>query len=384
LTALLLIALLTSVSAWLFFTVLEQHNSDAEKINISGMQRMLSQKIALYVNRLNTPGDERRERAILARIIDEFESNHAQLTQSGTGLSPDLQKLYFQGNPSLNTLVNRYIIASRALLDARTANPDNLLFNAEFTEPLLFRLNSVVEQFEREANQRVQILKSLEMAVWLTSLLLLVLEARFIFYPMERSISQNIEELNRKIEDIQSLDSEKQKLEIIANQDPLTGLYSLHASRDYLQQLIDKANRNGYRLAVLFVDLDNFKPINDRYGHDAGDRVLAETARRIRKELRKEDIACRVGGDEFLLTIDQLTNESQLEFLCRRLLSAISIPMEYEDTRIQIYASIGCAIFPEHALDANGLKKLADEAMYEAKRQGKNSYYIFGREVENL
>ncbi len=384
LTALLLIALLTSFSAFLFFTVLDQQNDDADKINVSGRQRMLSQKIALSVTRLDESGYREQARLDLQQAVNRFEQSHLYLTTNADELSPELAALYYGGSPSLDSLIKLYVSAARALFSGKADSHDQSVFSAGFTEPLLFQLNAVVEQYESEANERVQILKKLELAVWITSLLLLVLEARFIFYPMEVSIKSYIRELTEKLNAIQSLDSEKKQLEKIANQDPLTGLYSLKAARDFLQQLINKANQQNYELAVMFLDLDNFKPINDQYGHDVGDTVLVETARRIKKEMRTQDIACRVGGDEFLLVVDQLSTRAQLEFLCNRLLSAISKPIEINGETILIHASIGCAIFPEHAVDASELKKLADDAMYEAKRQGKNSFYIFDQQVAKV
>lgn len=382
LTALLLIALLTSGSVWLFIALLEQQKSDALKINTSGLQRMLSQKIALYASRMDQSSNQSGERQILKDAIDTFEQNHQYLVSEQTNLSAHVRSLYFAGEPNLDSLVRDYIATSRKLLTGNTQEIDLRAFEISNTEKLLYKLDEIVGQFQWEAEHRVQILKNFELAVWILSLLLLALEARYIFWPMEKGIKRSITLLQQKINDIHSLHAEKQKLEEIANLDPLTGLYSLNAGLGYFQKLIDDANHNHQKLAVLFLDLDNFKLINDELGHDVGDAVLVATANRIQQELRNNDIACRIGGDEFLLVIENISDIDQLEQLCTRLLASISKPIDLNDSETQVYTSIGCAIFPEHACDANGLKKLADTAMYEAKRNGKNSFFIFGTKVK--
>ena len=387
LSALLLIALLTSCSAWLFFSVLEQQQNDAEQINVSGRQRMLSQKIALYVNQLETSKDSdeaTRDRELLQSALDTFEQSHEFLTQDSGDLSPELHALYFRGKPSLDKLVKNYVYATRHVLNGGSGGLVPVHFSRDETETLLGKLDAVVTRLETEASERVSVLKNLELSVWIISLLLLALEARFIFFPMEVAIKEHFEQLKQKIQDIRTLDREKQELEKIASLDPLTGLYSLNAAREFLEQLTANSNQHQHRLAVLFLDLDNFKPINDRYGHDVGDLVLIETARRIHQQLRSQDIACRIGGDEFLLVIEKLEDSTQLEHLCKRLLHAVSKPLNCNGHDIQVFTSIGCAIFPEHAIDASELRKFADEAMYEAKRNGKNSFSIYGAGTEHL
>ncbi len=368
----------------MFFSVLEGQNADAENINVSGRQRMLSQKIALYAHRLNQSEPSQQDRKILAQALQSFETNHRFLSFDNRPLSSALTRLYFDGEPSLDALVKQYVQATNSILNGSFSHAVMAHFSSGYTERLLQKLDAVVAQMEREAKQRVATLRSIEQAVWIITLVLLAWEARFIFYPMEVAIQQHIRQIRQRVEDIYKLETEKTTLEKLATQDPLTGLYSLHGARDFLSKYLETSQYHHHKLAVLFLDLDNFKPINDQYGHHSGDQVLVETAKRIKQELREQDVACRIGGDEFLLVIDQVSEVSQLEHLCERILNAIARPLTVQGANMVVSASIGCAIFPDHARNAEALKKLADAAMYQAKREGKNRYMIHGATVAGV
>lgn len=382
--ALTLVAVLVSLSASLFFSVLQQQTLDAEKINVSGSQRMLSQKIALYTQRLGQAGNAEQERVLLQQALQRFERNYHDLTADEQTLSPAVRRLYFDGEPSLETLIQQYITATQAVLNTSPPASSTDYHQSDYTELLLQKLDAVVKQLEVEAQERVSTLIMLERGVWMLTLLLLLWEARYIFYPMERAIKTHIQRLQQKINAIQQLENEKIYLEKVANLDPLTGLYSLKGARTFLTKMLADPDHTNRKLAVLFVDLDDFKPINDRYGHDTGDHILIETARRIKQELRGRDIACRIGGDEFLLVIEDVFLLSQLEHLCERLLRVIAARHRLQGDEICVSASIGCALFPEHSTSAETLKKLADAAMYKAKRSGKNRYLIHGATVKNV
>ena len=158
----------------------------------------------------------------------------------------------------------------------------------------------------------------------------------------------------------------------LATHDPLTGLSNRLLLGDRLQHAIDHANRFDQCIAVIFCDLDNFKPINDTYGHSAGDEVLKCVARRMKKILRKEDTICRFGGDEFVILIEDLANFTFLETVVNKISAISDEPVIAERRKLTIEMSIGVALYPDDALDAEGLLKLADSAMYRAKHGGKN------------
>jgi diguanylate cyclase (GGDEF)-like protein len=160
-----------------------------------------------------------------------------------------------------------------------------------------------------------------------------------------------------------------------AIRDPLTNLYNRRFLRDYLSRELMRAARENIRVAVIMIDLDHFKRVNDTAGHAAGDLVLAEIATLLKRHIRGTDIACRYGGEEFMLVLPNATLQSARsrgEAIC----SAIR---EKSERLMDVTASLGVAIFPDHASEPEALLRAADEALYEAKRRGRDQVRIFAR-----
>jgi diguanylate cyclase (GGDEF)-like protein/PAS domain S-box-containing protein len=166
-------------------------------------------------------------------------------------------------------------------------------------------------------------------------------------------------------------------LEHIAYYDPLTGLPNRRLKTDRLRQAIAHSRRNGTSVGVCYLDLDGFKPINDRFGHDAGDKILIEISRRLQEILREDDTVSRVGGDEFVLIINDLMSVQQCTLIIDRVLDEISQPICIEDVDLEVKASVGLTLYPEDDADADILLRHADQAMYWAKEEGKNCYHLF-------
>lgn len=152
--------------------------------------------------------------------------------------------------------------------------------------------------------------------------------------------------------------------------DPLTGLPNRELFGDRLAQAIAMAERHAWTLAVMFLDLDRFKTINDERGHAAGDAVLKQTALRLNRCSRDEDTVCRLGGDEFLILLINPQGAGTVERIARGVFEEINAPIELDGTSLHITASIGIACFPEHATTGVQLVTHADAAMYAAKRAG--------------
>ena len=167
---------------------------------------------------------------------------------------------------------------------------------------------------------------------------------------------------------------QRDEIERLSLHDSLTGLPLASLAGDRIQMALHAARRSGRRVAVLYVDLDGFKQVNDTFGHDAGDAVLRACARRMRDCLREEDTVARLGGDEFLAIIGGLTNPVLAGRVAAKLVHAASGPVEFDGHRLSVGASIGIAIFPDDGEEMAVLRKRADVAMYEAKRKGRGRY----------
>jgi diguanylate cyclase (GGDEF)-like protein/PAS domain S-box-containing protein len=162
-----------------------------------------------------------------------------------------------------------------------------------------------------------------------------------------------------------------------AHFDALTGLPNRRLLNDRLQQELRHAERNGHRLALLYLDLDLFKEINDTLGHTAGDRLLQLAAERIRSALRAGDTCARLGGDEFTVLLAPLEQPEQAETVAQKLLDLLRQPFELERERVFVGASIGITLFPDDGREAGDLMKHADQAMYQAKALGRNRFCYF-------
>ena len=172
------------------------------------------------------------------------------------------------------------------------------------------------------------------------------------------------------------IEQQKHSLEHQANHDSLTGLPSLRLAQQQLEITLTKARIANYQSALFFLDLDGFKKINDSHGHAAGDSVLKETASRIVSTIRENDTACRIGGDEFIIIIEEVENAEHIEKLCARLIETINKPVSFENNMLKVGVSIGAVTYPTIAQDAKSLLQKADELMYQVKANGKNSYEI--------
>lgn len=162
-----------------------------------------------------------------------------------------------------------------------------------------------------------------------------------------------------------------------ANLDFLTGLPNRYMLFDRLSTQLALAKRNHKKVALLFLDLDKFKEINDTLGHDFGDKVIQETASRLKAVVRTTDLVSRLGGDEFTIVISDLSQAYTVGRIVDKILYSITQPYVFKSNSASISTSIGIAIFPDDALDAEKLLKLADQAMYVAKEKGRNGYQYF-------
>ncbi len=182
-----------------------------------------------------------------------------------------------------------------------------------------------------------------------------------------RGIGRNVSERFRN----------EEKIAYLAYHDVLTDLPNRTLVQDRIAQAVAHAQRTGQSLAVLFIDLDNFKSINDSMGHAAGDQVLVEAASRLRRELRAEDTMGRFGGDEFIALLPTLESASDAGAVADKLISGLCLPMQIGQQELSLTCSVGIALFPDDGADEGTLTRNADAAMYHAKETGRNTFRYF-------
>lgn len=167
----------------------------------------------------------------------------------------------------------------------------------------------------------------------------------------------------------------------LATHDQLTGLFGRAVLQDKMVELVERARRYGTKVAVFVVDLDQFKRINDSLGHSAGDQILIEAATRLRCSVRSTDIVARVGGDEFVVVMTDITSIADVEQCASNLVAKLAPEIEVDDYLVNVTASVGVCVYPDFASDAKHLMKRADSAMYAAKEHGRNQHQVFTEDM---
>lgn len=173
----------------------------------------------------------------------------------------------------------------------------------------------------------------------------------------------------------------QQQLHRLAYVDAVTQLPNRNVFNQRLQHILAGPHRQDARLALLFLDLDNFKFINDTFGHLLGDRLLHDVTHRLAGSLRETDLLCRLGGDEFAVILENIGGQRAAAETARRLLDTLAPPFELENQKIYVSTSIGISLFPDDGTDMQSLLKNADSAMYHAKEQGRNNFQFFSEEL---
>jgi diguanylate cyclase (GGDEF)-like protein len=180
------------------------------------------------------------------------------------------------------------------------------------------------------------------------------------------------------------LESDRQQLAHLANHDQLTGLPNRYLLNDRIEQAIHQARRESSKVAILFIDLDRFKIINDSLGHAVGDEVISAVAVRFANSLREGDTIARLGGDEFVVVLAKVGQEESITSVTRKLLDSMAQPIVVNKSNFYITASIGIAVYPLDGDDQSALLKNADTAMYQAKQEGGNTFHFYQQKMNLL
>lgn len=181
--------------------------------------------------------------------------------------------------------------------------------------------------------------------------------------------------------DITKLKKTEARLDFLAHHDPLTNLPNRLLFNDRFKQALISASRSKTKAALLFLDLDRFKLVNDSFGHTAGDELLKQVSSRIKSQLRQKDSIARISGDEFVILIEELESTDHIAVVLEKLLSSFTSPFELEQACMSITCSVGVSIFPDDGDSVEELYRNADAAMYRAKEEGRNTYHFYTPEM---
>ncbi|WP_299792895.1 diguanylate cyclase [uncultured Shewanella sp.] len=208
------------------------------------------------------------------------------------------------------------------------------------------------------------------------------------FNLMKRSLEETTvkkDQLQLEVErQTKELQHQREEFEHLANHDSLTKLYSRSAFEEQMNTALARCSRTKQSAALLFIDLDRFKAINDCHGHAAGDLVLVEVAEKLLQTVRSSDIIARIGGDEFIIWLEPIENATQVMTVIRKLTEQFALPIQYEDISLLVNASIGVSFFPIDATELSSLLKVADENMYKAKEVDGTTFQFTDKATRGL
>jgi diguanylate cyclase (GGDEF)-like protein len=197
-----------------------------------------------------------------------------------------------------------------------------------------------------------------------------------------RDKNGNISNYVATFSDISARKAEEERMSCLAHYDTITGLPNRNLFTDRLRQALARVRRDKKSLAVMFLDLDKFKPVNDTLGHNIGDLLLEEVATRMQACMqRRSDTVSRFGGDEFMILLSHIEEMQDAVTVAEKILYTLNQPFKIDSNNIDISASIGITIYPQHGENAKQLIKNADIAMYQAKERGHNGYRFFSAEM---
>ncbi len=183
---------------------------------------------------------------------------------------------------------------------------------------------------------------------------------------------------NKELEESRELlQNSETRYRFLAHYDELTQLQNRTYFNEEMFRAISRVRECRTMLALIFIDLDRFKDVNDTFGHRAGDELLNQSAKRLNTVIRPTDVIARIGGDEFAIIIESFTDRNAVEIVCRRILSVMAEPFSVEGASCKIGASIGISIYPDDADDPDGLFQKADAAMYAVKKSGANNFMFY-------
>ena len=376
------IAALAVTSSLAVGRVLARQESDARVVNAAAGQVTTSFELERAGSGLAFSGSFEEREAFLAAL----ESAKDQIVRTHLGLSLGSDSLGLPGDNSVRVT---------AMLESVESHLYSMLEAAEViaagSEPVgtaalnawagLFRseMGTLVFEYEREAEDRVRSLEKTEIILLEAMLVLLVIEGVFLFRPAAKRIRLGWRERERRHSVERNYD--QVRLNYLAQFDPLTGLANRSLLWDRLDHAIVRARREGGIVTLMFVDLDDFKAVNDQFGHGTGDALLKNVAERLEGTVRESDTIARLGGDEFTVVLEGQHRPEFAGVVARNILDALAAPYRIGGREIFMTASIGIVVYPLDGDIVDDLVRDADTAMYAAKEAGRNNFQFFTPEL---
>jgi len=390
--ALLIIAAMAMASFVLLQQMLAAQQRDEALHTLTTTQKALSQRVVFLANAAAT-AEPQKQRLLLPQLkeaTEQFETNYdlflaetAVDPLSPARLDPSTIESVLFGKPhhldyfSNSLAANGWRFISALETELGTAKKDYLAGRerAQLDETVanatLAGYAALGDRISAHADQQLQSLLTMHKTLFYATIGVIVLVALFIFRPMSDAILKRTREL---------VDA-RNSMAFIAVHDGLTGLHNRTFLTDHFDTLIKGAHRRNERIAVLQIDLDRFKQINDTLGHAAGDYVLVVTAQRMRDTCRASDLCVRLGGDEFIMILSGAGSSEDINAVAKRILTRINEPISFQGATIHPGASAGIAVYPVDADNAKDLIVHADLALYSAKRQGGGAFSFFSDEL---
>ncbi|MBN2782037.1 MAG: GGDEF domain-containing protein [Campylobacterales bacterium] len=393
----------TSLAFFSLKTALYNSDSVAYIVNISGKQRMLSQHIALDVHKVFYMLESKKENEqvqyynyislkLSSNVKEMLKANKilstGQLGYKDIELSKEIYDIYF-GDSDLSKRVETYATTALSILESKNIDDAKVVldFISLNSEPLLKDLNRAVLQYQKEGEDSLELIEKLETAVYIITIFVLLLEVIFIFQPMVRHIVDLTKDKNDLLDNLQQkveirtlhLKRLNEKLNNLAYHDPLTGLRNRLSLEKDVEDLILHHEQHKADFAVLLLDIDFFKDVNDTYGHDIGDIVLKELAELFRKSFRENDKIYRAGGEEFVVLLNRISLENALEVAQHCRVNVMNHTFDIEDD-IKFSKTISGGLYHSSMNCVHKFKsvmKFADIALYEAKNSGRNKIELY-------
>lgn len=390
--ALLIIAAMVMASFILLQQMMAAQQRNETLQNIVSTQKALSQRIVFLAGATGAASPDKQPAmvAALKQATAEFETNYDLLLDQ-TGADP-MSQVRFDPKSIENVLFAKpfhldyfsvgLIANGKRLIssfESKLANSgegykggaERVNLDASVANATLSGYAALGQRISAYADARSEQLLDLHRTLFFATIGVIVLVALFIFRPMSKAILRKTHEL---------VDA-RNSMAFIAVHDGLTGLHNRTFLTDHFDTLIKGAHRRRERLAVIQLDLDRFKQINDTLGHAAGDYVLVVTAQRMRDSCRASDLCARLGGDEFVMILNGAGGTEDINMLARRILEQINEPITFQGTTILPGASAGIAVYPIDADNAQDLLVHADLALYSAKKMGGGNFSFFSEEL---